>query len=170
MSNASGSERTGSATYNRGLRIAMRYLGIDYGEKRWGLSYGDEIGVAVPLPAAVERTVKERMAHLEEVIDERRVAEIVVGYPLNMDGTEGFKAREVDRFIEKVVNRFRLRVHRADERLSTHQVEGDLAKLGLPTKRNRKIRRSGDIDSRAAAVILQDFLDAGERARRDGLA
>jgi putative Holliday junction resolvase len=148
----------------------MRYLGIDYGEKRWGLSYGDDIGVAVPLPAAVEGTVKGRMAHLEKVIAERRVAEIVVGYPLNMDGTEGFKAREVDRFIEKVVNRFRLRVHRADERLSTHQVERDLAKLGLPTKRNRKVRRSGDIDSRAAAVILQDFLDEATRAIRDELA
>jgi len=143
----------------------MRYLAIDYGEKRWGLSYGDEIGVAVPLPAAVEATVKARMAHLEKEIAERQITEIVVGYPLNMDDTIGFKAREVDRFIDRVAKRFRMPVHRADERLSTHQAKEDLALMGMRGKRGRKYRRSGDIDSRAAAVILQDFLDGRDETR-----
>ncbi len=132
----------------------MRFLGIDYGEKRIGLSYGDELGLAVPLPAAVEKTKKERVAHIGEIIGERKITDIVVGYPLNMDGSEGFKAREVEAFVELLVKRFPLPVHRADERLSTHQAASDLRATG-----KKAHRKSGELDSRAATVILQDYLD-----------
>ena len=131
----------------------MNYLGIDYGEKRIGLSFGDELGLAVPLAAAAQKTKKERLAYIGKMIEQRNVTDLVVGYPLNMDGSAGFKAREVDAFVELLDNRFGLPVHRADERLSTHQAQSDLKKTSKKTN-----RKSGEIDSRAATVILQDFL------------
>ncbi len=129
-------------------------LGIDWGEKRIGLAFADELGVALPLPAAVEATKKERLRHIGRVIGERAVDRIVVGYPFNMDGSTGFKAREVDAFIGELERRFRLPVDRVDERLSSHAVE-----QGLRGAKRKPDRRSGEIDSRAAALILQDYLE-----------
>ena len=81
----------------------MNYLGIDYGEKRIGLSTGDDdVRLAVPVPAAVEPTREARLAHIEREIQQRRIGELVVGYPFNMDGSVGFKAKEVDAFIAEL--------------------------------------------------------------------
>lgn len=135
----------------------MNYLGIDWGEKRIGLACADEIGIALPLPAAVGASKKARLQQIEQVIKARRIAEIVCGYPLNMNGTVGFKAKEVDVFIEELSKRFGLPVHRVDERLSSHSVE-----QGLKGQKRKLDRKSGEIDSRAAALILQDFIE--ERA------
>lgn len=132
----------------------MRYLGIDYGERRIGLSFGDELGIAVPLDAATDPTASERLETIAEVIEERRVVELVIGYPYNMDGSAGFKAREVDAFIELLKQRFNLPVHRIDERLSTKT-----ASEHLPKGRNDELRRSGRIDSMSACIVLQDFLN-----------
>ena len=132
----------------------MRCLGIDYGERRLGLSYGDELGVATPLAAATEAKAEDRLAHVVALARERRVTDLVVGYPINMDGSIGPKAREVDAFIEKLTRVLSLPVHRVDERLSTH-----VASEHLPKKRDDELRRSGKIDSMAACVVLQDFLD-----------
>ena len=137
----------------------MRALGIDYGAKRIGLAYGDEVGIALPLPAATAATPAARFEQLAQVIRQRRIDRLVVGYPYNMDGSIGFKAQEVDRFIEELVSRFALPVHRIDETLTSHQVESDLKAAGRSLKESRKRRQSGDVDSRAAALILQDYLD-----------
>ena len=63
------------------------------------------------------------MRHIETTLNERKAEELVVGYPLNINGTVGFKAREVDEFIAELEKRFRLPIHRIDERLSSHSVE-----------------------------------------------
>ena len=132
----------------------MNYLGIDWGEKRIGLAFADEVGIAMPLPAAVAASKKERMRHIETILNERKAQELVVGYPLNMNGTAGFKAKEVDAFIAELEKRFRLPIHRIDERLSSHAVE-----QGLKGQKKKPSRQSGEIDSRAAALILQDFIE-----------
>ncbi len=132
----------------------MNYLGIDWGEKRIGLAYADEVGIAVPLPAAVAASKKDRLRQIENTIKDRYIQEIVCGYPLNMNGSVGFKAKEVDVFIEEIEKRFGLPVHRIDERLSSHSVE-----QGLKGQKKKPDRRSGEIDSRSAALILQDFIE-----------
>lgn len=132
----------------------MNYLGIDWGEKRIGLAFADEVGIAMPLPAAVAASKKERMRHIETILNERKAEELVVGYPLNINGTVGFKAREVDEFIAELEKRFRLPIHRIDERLSSHSVE-----QSLKGQKKKPSRQSGEIDSRAAALILQDFIE-----------
>jgi putative Holliday junction resolvase len=132
----------------------LNYLGIDWGEKRIGLAHADEVGIAVPLPAAKAATKKARLQHIEEMIKTRRIHEIICGYPLNMDGSVGTRAKEVDVFIGEIEKRFGLPVHRIDERLSSHSVE-----QGLKQQKKKLDRRSGEIDSRAAALILQDFIE-----------
>ena len=132
----------------------MNTLGIDWGEKRIGLAFADEIGIALPLPAAVAASKKGRMQQIASAIQQRGVERLVVGYPLNMDGSAGFKAREVDAFVEELQKRINLPVHRVDERLSSHSVE-----QGFIGRKKKPVRKSGEIDSRAAALILMDFLE-----------
>lgn len=133
----------------------MKYLAIDWGEKRWGIGYGDELGVATPLEAIVDTDASTRWIHLEKVVRERRIEKIVVGYPLNMDGSVGFKAREVDRFIDELNERLPLLpVERTDERLTSHT-----AGKHWSSKKKREQRKSGKLDSAAATVFLQDYLD-----------
>lgn len=132
----------------------MRFLGIDYGTRRIGLSYGDDLGVATPLPALTEADEAKRWAALATVLRQRRITDVVVGYPLNMDDTPGFKAKEVDVFAARLRAEFGLPVHLVDERLTSYEAEASLA----PAKR-RQVRSSGIIDSRAATLILQDYLN-----------
>jgi putative holliday junction resolvase len=132
----------------------MRCLGIDYGTKRIGLSHGDVIGVATPLPALTEGLGEAGWKKLDDIIRRRRITDLVVGYPYNMDGSAGFKAKEVDAFVAKLKALFALPVHLVDETLTSYEAESTIAK-----KSRRSIRNDGTIDSRAACLILQDYLD-----------
>jgi putative Holliday junction resolvase len=134
--------------------LTMRCLGIDYGTRRVGLAQGDEIGVATPLPALVDADEAARWQKLGEVIKQRRITDLVLGYPYNMDGSIGFKAKEVDAFAAKLKAQFGLPVHLVDETLTSDAAESSIAK-----KDRRNVRDSGLIDSRAACLILQDYLD-----------
>jgi putative Holliday junction resolvase len=132
----------------------MRCLGIDHGAKRIGLAYGDDIGVATPLPAIVSPDPAKRWAAIEAMVRARKITDVVLGHPLNMDGSSGPKAREVEGFARRVTEGLGLPVHLVDERLTSYEAESTIA----PSRR-RAVRRSGLVDSRAAAIILQDFLD-----------
>jgi putative Holliday junction resolvase len=132
----------------------VRCLGIDYGTRRIGLSYGDELGVATPLPALTEADAANRWSALLDVARRRRVTDLVVGHPLNMDDTPGPKAREAEAFAARLGAELGLPVHLVDERLTSHEAEATIAK-----SRRRELRASGIVDSRAATLILQDFLN-----------
>ncbi len=132
----------------------MRCLGIDYGTKRVGLAHGDEVGVATPLPALTDADAEVRWRKLGELIRARRITDLVLGYPYNMDGTAGFKAKEVDAYAAKLRAEFGLPVHLVDETLTSAEAESSIAK-----KDRRGVRDSGLVDSRAACLILQDYLD-----------
>jgi putative Holliday junction resolvase len=132
----------------------MRCLGIDLGTRRIGLSYGDDLGVATPLPALIDAEPEKRWAGLAAVIAQRRATDLVLGYPLNMDDTAGPKAKEAEAFAAKLRDAFQLPVHLIDERLTSYEAESTIAK-----HRRRDVRASGLVDSRAATLILQDFLD-----------
>ncbi|MEO7412466.1 MAG: Holliday junction resolvase RuvX [Opitutaceae bacterium] len=132
----------------------MRCLGIDYGTRRIGLSYGDELGVATPLPALTDADETKRWSALAAVVKQRRATDLVLGYPFNMDGSVGFKAKEVDAFAARLRTGFSLPVHLVDERLTSYEAESSIAK-----SKRREVRASGIVDSRAATLILQDFLN-----------
>lgn len=132
----------------------MRCLGIDYGTRRIGLSYGDDIGVATPLPALVQAEAAQRWAQLTTMIRARGITDIILGYPYNMDGSAGFKAQEVDAFAAELRQHFGLPIHLVDERLTSYEAESTIAK-----HKRREVRDRGLVDSRAATIILQDFLN-----------
>jgi putative Holliday junction resolvase len=132
----------------------MRCLGIDHGTRRIGLSYGDEIGVATPLPALVFADASKQWVGIASMIKERRITDLVLGHPLNMDGSAGPKALEVEEFARRLRSEFNLPVHLVDERLTSDEAESS-----IPPSKRRAMRKSGLIDSRAATLILQDFLD-----------
>lgn len=136
----------------------MRRLGIDYGERRWGISYADEIGVSTPLPALVSSQVSARWNALDSLIRERRVEELIVGYPYNMDGSTGMMTGKVDAFVAEIGKRFpSLPVHKVDERLSSRHAGSHWS-----LKKLRDERSSGKLDSQAACLILQDYIDQVE--------
>lgn len=143
----------------------MNYLGIDYGKKRIGLAFVDELKVPYPLQAANQNSMEDRLDYIAEVITSRKVVALVVGYPINMDGSIGPRAKEVDHFIETLQKHFKLEVHRVDERLTSQQAAFDLQAWGIGSgkslRKKRKLRSTGDLDSRAATLILQDFLENG---------
>jgi putative holliday junction resolvase len=132
----------------------MRFLGIDHGSRRLGLAYGDEIGVATPLPAILTADPAKQWEMLGAVIRDRRITAVVLGLPLNMDGTEGPKAKEITAFAAKVRSAFGIPVHFVDERLTSYEAEST-----IPAVKRRSLRNSGLVDSRAACIILQDHLD-----------
>ena len=139
----------------------MNYLGIDWGEKRIGLAIGDaKIGVATPLEPAINPQQKKRYQQIRKLISDRNIKEIVIGYPFNMDGSIGFKAREVDHFIKSFLETFQLPIHRIDERLTSHYAQsyGTIRK-GFNKKQIMAERCSGKLDSQAATIILQDFFE-----------
>ena len=76
----------------------MRCLGIDYGTRRIGLALGDDLGLATPLPALVDADEGKRWEGLLSVIRQKRITDLVLGLPYNMDGSVGFKAKEVEAF------------------------------------------------------------------------
>jgi putative Holliday junction resolvase len=133
---------------------AIRFLGIDHGTRRIGLAYGDEIGVATPLPAITAADPAKQWAGLGALLRERRITEVVLGLPLNMDGSSGQKAKDVEAFALRIRSEFGLPVHLVDERLTSYEAEST-----IPPSKRRDIRKAGLIDSRAATIILQDYLD-----------
>lgn len=135
-------------------------LGIDHGTKRTGFAVVDALRIAVTPLEQIAATGDALLRHVAKLCDERDVAHFVVGYPLNMDGTPGPRAREVDAFIAALAARFpRVVIVRQDERLSTKEAEARLVDAGH-TGSARKSRK----DSWSAAVLLEDWLRAGEPA------
>jgi putative pre-16S rRNA nuclease len=135
-------------------RDTVRFLGVDHGTRRIGLAYGDDIGVATPLPALTAEDPSKRWASLVALLKERRITQVVLGHPINMDGSSGPKAKEVEAFALRIRSEFGLPVHLVDERLTSYEAEST-----IPPAKRRAVRRAGLVDSRAATIILQDFLD-----------
>lgn len=138
----------------------MRYLGVDTGTKRIGLALGDaDSGIVSPVAIlqAVGDTVQQARAILD-VADAYGADDIVVGLPLNMDGSAGPQARLAQRLADTIKAEGQRAVHLHDERLTSHAAEGRLSERGL-TRAKKKARQ----DAVAAQILLESFL-----AREDG--
>ena len=95
------------------------YLGIDYGTKVMGLAWADDLGIALPVGTIPGLNVRGCWQDLAWEVEQRKIDQFVVGYPIHMDETIGKRAREVDAFTEQLKKRFGLPVTRVDERLTT---------------------------------------------------
>ncbi len=131
----------------------MRALGIDLGERRIGLAISDADGnLAGPL-----KVINHTGGEIEEIlriIGSEGVEIVVVGLPLNMDGSLGEQGEKAQAYARQLQERARMPVELWDERLSTFEAERKLRESG---KKGPKLKKA--LDKWAAAVILQDFLD-----------
>jgi putative Holliday junction resolvase len=134
----------------------LTIMALDVGEKTIGVAFSDETAtLAFPGETIFRQEGKKRdMAALRGLVAERQVREIVVGMPYMMDGSRGVQAEKVEEFIAVLRNNVRIPIHRQDERLSTSEAERVLMAGG-----RRREQRKQVIDSLAACLILQTFLD-----------
>ncbi len=138
----------------------MRYLALDVGDRRIGVAVSDETGlIATPLTVIRRRSRVEDFARIARLVREEEAGRLIVGHPLNDDGSAGPQARRIERYATALSEALQaegldLPLIFWDERLSTMRAQEMMISAGR-TARDRQAR----IDAVAAAVILQDFLD-----------
>ena len=134
-----------------------RCLGVDFGLARVGLAVSDPGRViASPVKAAA---TDDALIHIKSLVAERGVTEIVVGVPLHMDGSMSPMGEEAIAFVAQLRSAVDVPVVTADERLSTVEAERVLNEVDSPSQRRHRVK--GRVDSAAAAIILQTYLDGG---------
>lgn len=138
------------------LPAHTRVLGIDVGKKTLGLAISDKrLSVATPLETWRRTKLAEDLEKLAELVKEREVGALVLGLPLNMDGTEGPMCQSVRAFGRSSEQMLRLPVYFWDERLSTKAMERHLIAQDVS-----RAKREKAIDHLAATWILQGALDS----------
>lgn len=137
----------------------MRILGIDYGDARTGLSISDPSEFLAGSPSVIhewnyDKLVKKLVAFIEQ----NKIGEIVLGHPLNMDGTVGPRAEKCQALAKALEERTGLTVHLWDERRTTVAAHEILHRAGKKEKKHRE-----NVDAVAATLILQGYLDKKRR-------
>ena len=132
-----------------------RCMGIDYGLARVGLAISDP-SRTIASPSKTVAT-EDALLHVKSLVAERGITEIVVGVPLHMDGSMSEMGEEVLSFVSQLGAIVDVPVVTRDERLST--VEAERALNSVDSAARRRNRPKGRVDSAAAAIILQSYLD-----------
>jgi len=135
----------------------MKLLGLDYGIKRLGIAVSDALGLSAhPLTIIQRKSLNEDIKAIKLIAEENNISKIIVGLPLNMDGTDGNLTGEVKAFGEKLKTVLNLPVEYYDERLSSLQTERILVEEADMSREKRK----GVRDKIAASLFLQAYLDS----------
>ena len=136
-----------------------KLLGVDYGEKRVGLAVTDELGMLAHPRGSVPR--EKAVDEIERLAREEEVTELVVGLPLNMNGTEGPQAAIAREFAGELSGRG-LKVTLLDERLTTVQAQSLLREAGIDS-RKAKLK----LDGASAQILLQAFVDSRKKSEAE---
>ena len=132
-----------------------RLIGLDLGSKRIGVSICDEKQlIATPLKTINRNTLNELIAELKVIIEENDIKGIIIGNPLNMDGSAGRSAQSVKDTSEKIEKNINIPIYLWDERLSTVGAFNLSSQLDINVSKREK-----KIDENAAAFILQGAID-----------
>ena len=130
-------------------------IGLDLGSKRIGISICDEKQlIATPLKTITRNTLKELIVELKLIIDENNIKGIIIGNPLNMDGSSGRSAQSVKDTSQKIDENINIPICLWDERLSTVGAFNLSSQLDINVSKREK-----KIDENAAAFILQGAID-----------
>jgi putative Holliday junction resolvase len=136
----------------------MRILGLDYGTKTVGVAVSDELLITAQGVEIVRRKaptkLRQTLARIEELVNEYNVEKIVLGYPKNMNNTEGERCERTKEFKEMLEKRTGLEVVLWDERLTTVSADNAMMEMGI-----RRENRKEYVDEIAAIFILQGYLD-----------
>lgn len=136
----------------------MRIMGLDFGSKTVGVALSDPTGLIATGLEIVRREredkLRQTLARIEAIIVEYGVEKIVLGYPKNMNDTEGERVQKTLAFKEMLERRTALEVELWDERLTTVEADAVMMEVGI-----RREDRKKYVDKIAAAFILQGYLD-----------
>ena len=152
-----------------------RLLGIDLGERRIGVAIADDDGSMARAYSTLKRaaTLDRDAAALAALIEANEIAELVVGLPLEASGSEGPQAAITRAWARGIADRLAVAITFRDERLTSHVAEDRLGPMkrgrsGGPPSRTQRDAYRAKVDREAAAIILQDELDArvGQGERR----
>lgn len=134
----------------------MRVLGLDPGDKRIGVAITDPLGITAQGLAVISFTEMDKaLQAITDICRQYSVEKIVVGNPLNMNGSQGPASAQAIRFAEKLTEKLDLPVIMVDERLTTVSADKALLEGDVSRKKRRKIR-----DKLAAAMILETYISA----------
>lgn len=140
-------------------RLAGRLLALDLGQKRVGLAVSDELGVTVrPLETLRRTNWKQLLRAVAETLKGFDACGLVIGLPLQLDGTEGEAAQEARRLARNFQLSLDVPVYLQDERLTSVEAEEALRSSGY-TDEERRAR----LDGESAAIILRDFIESTRR-------
>ena len=143
--------------------IKISALGLDFGTKRIGVAGCDGTGLIASGITTIERTSFARdVEQLKQLIQEREVQILVIGLPYSMNGELGFQARQVQKYARRLSNALQLPLEYVDERLTSFQAEQMLIAEKRSPSQNKAL-----IDRKAAAIILQQWLDQRRSAKKD---
>ena len=141
--------------FKKSIGNKSRLLGIDPGKKRIGLAISDEDKlVSTPLKTILKKKNFDFIKEIKEIIEENNIKGIVVGNPLNMDGSKGSSSQSSNDFARNLSNNISIPVTMWDERLSSEGAFKLYANIGVNT--SKKIEK---LDQNAASFILQGVLD-----------
>ena len=133
----------------------IRIIGLDLGTKRIGVSICDENqSIATPFKTLIKKDTKQFINEIKEIIDENDVKAIIIGNPINMDGSKGKSAQSVKDIAKNISKLINLPICLWDERLSTIGAFNLSSQLDINVSKREK-----DIDKNAATFILQGVLD-----------
>lgn len=136
----------------------MRILGLDFGTKTVGVAVSDELLITAQGVEIVRRKapnkLRQTLARIDELVSEYGVEKIVLGYPKNMNNTEGERCEKTKEFKEMLEKRTGLEVILWDERLTTVAADHSMMEMGI-----RREHRKDYVDEIAAIFILQGYLD-----------
>lgn len=138
----------------------MRYMGLDLGTKTLGLALSDQLGMIATSYKILrhDENYDSLIPLLEEEIKLNNVSALVLGFPKNMNNSIGERATIALMFKEKLESTFSIPVYMQDERLTTRQAESLLISNDTSRKKRKKV-----IDSMAATIILQSYLDRKDK-------
>lgn len=135
----------------------MRILGIDYGEARVGIAITDQLNITVQGLETIQRNGSDKviLRRLDEIFEKYEVDTIVVGMPLNMNGTMSERAKITEQFVHKLKCKYnKMEIHTIDERLTT--VEAHKTMNFLEVNKNKK---KNIVDTISAVYILETYLN-----------
>jgi putative holliday junction resolvase len=137
-----------------------RILALDYGTKRIGVALSDELGwTAQPLETFERRTLDRDLTHIASLVSTHEVGQVVLGFPLQLDGREGPAVQAMRAFATQLEQRLSVPLVLWDERMTTKAAEDLLIAADVSRK-----KRKGAIDRVAAAILLQSYLASREPA------
>jgi putative Holliday junction resolvase len=140
----------------------LRYLCLDPGRKRIGVAVSDETGLIASPVGVIQvgdraQVFKQVLRHIEE----QEAGKLIIGLPLHMNGDEGIEAARARDFARQLSKLTKIPIDFMDERLTSVEADRLMQEAGV-----KREKRKANIDARAAAIILQTYLDAERSERR----